>query len=106
MCSVWQAFAWRKYSVVRRVLHGVKFAQIPAVRPKEMARLSRTKRTVNRAYGGVYSSQVVRERVLRAFILEEQRIVKQVLVQRTAKAKKAAASKAAKAAKGKGKGKK
>jgi len=39
---------------------------------------------VNRPYGGVLSGQAVRERIIRAFLVEEQKIVKKVLkIQKT-----------------------
>ncbi|KAL8269026.1 hypothetical protein R6Q59_002824 [Mikania micrantha] len=51
-----------------------------------------TRRTVNRAYGGVLSAGAVRERIIRAFLVEEQKIVKKVL--KIQKAKEKTASKA------------
>lgn len=97
--------------------------QIPHLRPAEYkrSRLSRNRRTVNRAYGGVLSGGAVRERyltvnqcslcscyyrvkqvrnfsvilfphrIIRAFLVEEQKIVKKVL--KIQKAKEKAASK-------------
>ncbi|VAH33090.1 unnamed protein product [Triticum turgidum subsp. durum] len=59
---------------------------IPHLRPTEYkrSRLSRNRRTVNRPYGGVLSGQAVRERIIRAFLVEEQKIVKKVLkIQKT-----------------------
>ncbi|GAA0165906.1 hypothetical protein LIER_21186 [Lithospermum erythrorhizon] len=54
---------------------------IPHLRPAEYtrSRLPRSQRTVNRPYGGVLSGGAVRERVIRAFLVEEQKIVKKVL---------------------------
>ncbi|KAE8707357.1 60S ribosomal protein L34 [Hibiscus syriacus] len=56
-------------------------SQIPHLRPAEYkrSRLPRNHRTVNRAYGGVLSGSAVRERIIRAFLVEEQKIVKKVL---------------------------
>ncbi|GFZ07742.1 ribosomal protein L34e superfamily protein [Actinidia rufa] len=51
--------------------------------------LSRNRRTVNHA-GGVLSGGAVRERIVRAFVVEEQKIVKKVLMIQKAKEKKAA----------------
>ncbi len=55
-------------------------SQIPALRPKEMSnkRLSRKHKTVHRIYGGHLDHKVVRERIIRAFLIEEQKIVKKV----------------------------
>ncbi|MBA0842829.1 hypothetical protein Goarm_002632 [Gossypium armourianum] len=63
--------------------------QIPHLRPAEYkrSRLPRNRRTVNRAYGGVLSGSAVRERIIRAFLVEEQKIVKKVLKIQKAKDK-------------------
>uniref|UniRef100_A0A6N2L6T5 60S ribosomal protein L34 n=1 Tax=Salix viminalis TaxID=40686 RepID=A0A6N2L6T5_SALVM len=70
------------------------FLQIPHLRPAEYkrSRLSRNRRTVNRAYGGVLSGSAVRERIIRAFLVEEQKIVKKVLKIQKAKEKHASKS--------------
>ncbi|KAL9293112.1 putative ribosomal protein L34Ae [Arabidopsis thaliana] len=62
---------------------------IPHLRPSEYkrSRLARNERTVNRAYGGVLSGVAVRERIVRAFLVEEQKIVKKVLKLQKAKEK-------------------
>lgn len=53
--------------------------QIPRLRPVEYSRIPKNDRTVTRAYGGCLSAEAVRDRIMRAFIIEEQRIVKKVL---------------------------
>eukprot|EP01064_Diplonema_japonicum_P030409 TRINITY_DN5175_c0_g2_i1.p2 TRINITY_DN5175_c0_g2~~TRINITY_DN5175_c0_g2_i1.p2 ORF type:complete len:117 (+),score=36.11 TRINITY_DN5175_c0_g2_i1:47-397(+) len=45
-------------------------------------RAPRRFKTVSRAYGGVLTSTQVKERVIRAFLIEEQKIVKSVLNRR------------------------
>jgi large subunit ribosomal protein L34e len=50
--------------------------------------MSKKNKTVHRAYGGHLSHGVVRERVVRAFLVEEQKIVKKVLKLQAAKADK------------------
>lgn len=57
------------------------------LRPAEFARLPKCKRTVARAYGGSRCAGCVRNRILRAFIIEEQKIVKQVLMEKLRKSK-------------------
>lgn len=52
---------------------------MPHLRPTAYKRLAKNKKTVNRAYGGVLSAGAVRERIIRAFLVEEQKIVKKVL---------------------------
>lgn len=65
---------------------GKRIQGIPHLRPTEYkrSRLPRNRRTVNRPYGGVLSGSAVRERIIRAFLVEEQKIVKKVLkIQKT-----------------------
>ena len=82
-------------------------SQVPRLRPVEYARLPRSERTVNRAYGGSRCPTCVRDRILRAFIIEEQKIVKKVLAEKRKqekaerKEKQTAAAKLKKGAKGK-----
>jgi hypothetical protein len=54
--------------------------QLPARRPADCSakRLAKRHKTVNRAYGGHLAHGVVRERIIRAFLIEEQKIVKKV----------------------------
>jgi large subunit ribosomal protein L34e len=52
--------------------------QLPAVRPNSLHRINKSKKTVHRAYGGHLAAGVVRERIVRAFLVEEQKIVKKV----------------------------
>ena len=68
--------------------------QLPAVRPFKLKKLSRPKKTVSRAYGGAISHKALRQRfntavcvcgsvcvcvcvcrIIRAFLIEEQKIV-------------------------------
>ncbi len=58
----------------KKRLHG-----IPALRPSEYARISKRQKHVSRAYGGSRCAKCVRERIVRAFLIEEQKIVKKVL---------------------------
>eukprot|EP01018_Ginkgo_biloba_P032750 Gb_36060 [translate_table: standard] len=73
-----------KCSLTGKRIHG-----IPHLRPAEYkrSRLPRNRRSVNRAYGGVLSGAAVRERIIRAFLVEEQKIVKKVLKIQKAKEK-------------------
>jgi len=61
---------------------GSKLQGIPALRPKEYRGLKKRQRKVSRAYGGSRCFSCVRDRVVRAFLVEEQKIVKKVLRQR------------------------
>merc|ERR1711988_808052 len=65
---------------------GNKLQGIPAMRPVMYKRLSKTSKHVTRAYGGSRCHTCVRQRIVRAFLIEEQKIVKQVLKARKKKA--------------------
>lgn len=52
---------------------------IPVLRPREYASLPKGQRTVTRAYGGSRCATCVRNRILRAFLVEEHKLVKKVL---------------------------
>lgn len=58
---------------------GNKLSGIPALRPRKYSQISRPKKTVQRAYGGSRCASCVRDRIVRAFLIEEQKIVKKVL---------------------------
>lgn len=58
---------------------GVALPGIPALRPAGYARISRSKKNVTRAYGGSRCANCVRDRIVRAFLVEEQKIVKKVI---------------------------
>ncbi|KAK7813263.1 hypothetical protein U0070_005168 [Myodes glareolus] len=52
---------------------------VRAVRPKVFMRLSKTKKHVSQAYGGSMCAKCVCDRIKRAFLIEEQKIVVKVL---------------------------
>ncbi|CCG82345.1 60S ribosomal protein L34 [Taphrina deformans PYCC 5710] len=64
---------------------GTALPGIPALRPREYANISKPKKTVQRAYGGSKCANCVHDRVIRAFLIEEQQIVKSVLRQQAKK---------------------
>ncbi|KAK4058416.1 Methionine aminopeptidase 2 [Microbotryomycetes sp. JL221] len=49
---------------------------IPALRPRQYAQVSKRVKTVQRAYGGSRCANCVRDRIVRAFLVEEAKIVK------------------------------
>merc|ERR1712146_241731 len=55
-------------------LHG-----LPALRPMDYSRISKRQKHVSRAYGGSRCAKCVRNRIVRAFLIEEQKIVNKVL---------------------------
>ncbi|ORY98071.1 60S ribosomal protein L34-B [Syncephalastrum racemosum] len=58
---------------------------IKAYRARKLSSLSKRHKTVNRAYGGSRCASCVRQRIVRAFLIEEQKIVKRVLKSQTQK---------------------
>lgn len=68
-------------------LHGIR-----PTRPSERSRISKRQKTVRRTYGGVLCHQCVRERIVRAFLIEEQKIVKVLKNAQAPKAAKAIAA--------------
>jgi large subunit ribosomal protein L34e len=57
---------------------GAKLNGIPALSSNKFKALSKNKKTVARAYGGVLSGGAVRSRIIRAFLVEERKVVKKV----------------------------
>ncbi|KAH7640759.1 large ribosomal subunit protein eL34 [Dermatophagoides farinae] len=72
-------------------LRGLAYA-----RPRELTRLSRRRKTVTRVYGGTKCAQCVRSRIVRAFLIEEEKIVAKVLRAQQKSTKPAAATSAKK----------
>ncbi|KAI8900419.1 ribosomal protein L34Ae [Globomyces pollinis-pini] len=58
---------------------GVVLPGVPALRPTGYMRISKRQKSVTRAYGGSRCSGCVRNRIIRAFLVEEQKIVKKVI---------------------------
>ncbi|AQZ13331.1 RPL34A (YER056C-A) and RPL34B (YIL052C) [Zygosaccharomyces parabailii] len=67
---------------------GVALPGIAAVRPRAYATLSKTSKSVSRVYGGSRCANCVKERIVRAFLIEEQKIVKKVVKEQTEASKK------------------
>merc|ERR1711924_178318 len=55
---------------------------LPAVRPTELKRIAKNKKTVARAYGGSRCSTCVRQRIVRAFLIESRRLSSRCLSRR------------------------
>merc|ERR1712187_916425 len=66
---------------------GKNIIGVPRLRPMEYRRLKKRERRVNRAYGGSRCAYCVRQRIVRAFLIEEQKCVKQVLQEKMSQAK-------------------
>merc|ERR1712203_79349 len=65
---------------------------VPRLRPVEYRRLKKRERRVNRAYGGSRCAGCTRMRVIRAFLIEEQKCVKQVLAEKMSATKEGTSS--------------
>ncbi|CAG62862.1 uncharacterized protein GVI51_M12375 [Nakaseomyces glabratus] len=68
---------------------GIALPGIATLRPRQYASISKTHKTVSRVYGGSRCANCVKERIVRAFLIEEQKIVKKVVKEQTEAAKKA-----------------
>jgi len=60
-------------------MSGLKLKGVTAATNQEKACMSKRQKTVFRACGGVLSHKAVREKMVRAFLIEEQKIVMKVL---------------------------
>merc|ERR1712129_466047 len=69
--------ASRKCGVCKGALPGLK-----CVRAAQWKNLKKRERTVSRAYGGSVCGHCLREKITRAFLLEEQKAVKKLLAER------------------------
>ena len=56
-----------------------RLSGLPRLRNSQYKNLAACKRTVSRPYGGVLTPQDVKDKILRAFLIEEVKIVKQVV---------------------------
>jgi len=58
---------------------GIALPGIPALRPRQYATISKRQKTVNRPYGGSRCGDCIKSRIVRAFLVEEAKIVKKVI---------------------------
>merc|ERR1712158_129259 len=69
----------KKPNVPKCPMTGIRLKGVKPLRPSEKSRVSLRQKKVYRAYGGVLSHKAVREKIVRAFLIEEQKIVMKVL---------------------------
>lgn len=62
---------------------------VPTLQPRKFKFLHKRQRRVTRAYGGSRCAGCVRQRIVRAFLIEEQKCVKKVLQEKQRKKKSA-----------------
>ncbi|KAI1714461.1 ribosomal protein l34e domain-containing protein [Ditylenchus destructor] len=67
---------------------GVRLRGIKPSRPRQLSKLTKRKKTVSRPYGGCLSGGAVRERIIRAFLVEEQTIANKILKAKSGASKK------------------
>lgn len=63
---------------------GVPLKGITAARPRQLSKMCKRKKTVSRTYGGCLSAGAVRQRIIRAFLVEEQAIANKILKAKSA----------------------
>ena len=59
---------------------GQRLRGIKKVNNQAKSRIARRHKTVTRAYGGVLAHNAVRDKIIRAFLIEEQKIVRKMLI--------------------------
>ena len=62
--------------LIKKHTRGTGMQGVKVARPNDFRRMTSSKRTVTRAYGGVLTGSEVRERIMRAFLIEEFRYYK------------------------------
>ena len=62
-----------------------RLSGVPRLRPRAYGGLAKTDLTVSRAYGGVLNHSAVRNRIVRAFLTEEIKVIKKKMQQKKAK---------------------
>eukprot|EP00602_Paraphysomonas_sp_CaronLab_P008286 CAMPEP_0185021196 /NCGR_PEP_ID=MMETSP1103-20130426/3874_1 /TAXON_ID=36769 /ORGANISM="Paraphysomonas bandaiensis, Strain Caron Lab Isolate" /LENGTH=118 /DNA_ID=CAMNT_0027552573 /DNA_START=82 /DNA_END=438 /DNA_ORIENTATION=+ len=67
---------------------GISLPGIKHMNSNEFKNAKKREKTVSRAYGGSRCGNCVRQRIVRAFLIEEQKIVKKVLAEKSKKTKK------------------
>ena len=67
---------------------GTRMQGVKVARPHALKKMSYCNRTVSRAYGGSLCGAAVKARIVRAFLIEEQKIVKKVLQEKSKSKKK------------------
>ena len=60
-------------------------AGIPQLRPSQFRRLTHKQRTVSRPYGGTKCHKCVRDKIVRAFLIEEVKLMKRLMKEKEGK---------------------
>merc|ERR1712147_120405 len=62
--------------LIKKHTKGTGMQGVKVARPNDFRRMTSSRRTVSRAYGGVLTGTEVRDRIMRAFLIEEFRYYK------------------------------
>ena len=62
--------------LIKKHTKGTGMQGVKVARPNDFRRMTSSKRSVSRAYGGVLTSTEVKDRIMRAFLIEEFRYYK------------------------------
>merc|ERR1719337_490192 len=62
--------------LIKKHTRGTGMQGVKVARPNDFRRMTSSRRTVSRAYGGILTGLEVRERIMRAFLIEEFRYYK------------------------------
>merc|ERR1712070_129862 len=60
-----------KLHLLKKHTRGTGMQGVKVRRPNDFRRLTSSKRTVSRPYGGIHTGSEVRDRIMRAFLIEE-----------------------------------
>ena len=62
--------------LIKKHTKGTGMQGVKVARPNDFRRMTSSKRTVSRAYGGVLTASEVKDKIMRAFLIEEFRYYK------------------------------
>merc|ERR1719222_294361 len=62
--------------LIKKHTKGTGMQGVKVARPNDFRRMTSSKRTVSRAYGGVLTANEVKDKIMRAFLIEEFRYYK------------------------------
>lgn len=62
--------------LIKKHTRGTGMQGVKVARPFDFKRMTSSKRTVSRAYGGIHTASEVKDRIMRAFLIEEFRYYK------------------------------
>ena len=82
--------------LIKKHVKGNGIQGVKVARPHDMKRMNSSRRSVSRAYGGIFTATEVREKIMRAFLIEEFKRFKNINAGKTEKKDKKKSKKAKK----------